>query len=126
MGEIVPSPRIRRHTWRSGATLTAAVLVAVALSCAGIREDEFDCESAVAHLSDCCPQFNAQLIDCTYQAPQACGSPVYPDLGVTQSTCIRNESCETLRSSGVCTRAQSLPLDGLTDDSGVPAPVVCP
>jgi hypothetical protein len=126
MADLQSSPRIRRHTWRRGATLTAGVLVAVALSCAGIREDEFDCESAVAHLSDCCPQFNAQLVDCTYQAPQACGATVYPDLGVAQSNCIRGESCETLRASGVCTRAQSLPLDGLTDDSGVPAPVVCP
>ncbi len=127
MGDFVPSPRPPGHTWRRGATVSTLALVFVALSCAGIREDEFDCESAVAHLSECCPQFDAQLVDCTYQPSQACSSPVYPDLGVQQSNCIRNESCETLRSSGVCARALTLPQGGLTEDAGgVPTASVCP
>jgi hypothetical protein len=132
MGDRVPSeprrPRSSRQGWRSGATVVVLALgsfvVLLVLSCSGIREDEFDCEGAVAHLADCCPGFRAAFVDCSYQPSEGCSSPVFPDLSVAQSTCVRAESCASLVASGVCARASKLPLDGVTEDAGVP--VVCP
>jgi hypothetical protein len=88
--------------WSRG--FTVSLFVGVLLAC-GIRQDEFDCENAVAHLQQCCPGFDASAIDCTYS--NYCG-PVYPALSISQSDCIRGKSCETIRAAGVCERAASV------------------
>jgi hypothetical protein len=134
MGVRARSPRSSRQAWRSGTTLSVACVAFAAMAlvgpaCSGIREDEFDCESAVAHLADCCPGFHAALVYCTYQAPEGCSSGVYPDLSLGQSACIRAESCEALVSSDVCARAEKLlPPDGVVQDAAgyLETPVVCP
>jgi len=78
----------------------------------GIRQDELVCEEAVKHLTQCCAGLTPTGIDCTYQTvtgdPNYPNGPSYPDLSPTESDCIRNESCETLLSSGVCGRAIDL------------------
>src|SRR5258708_3572357 len=98
---------MRPSWWGRGFTLS--LVVGVALSggsgACNVREDEFDCENAVAHLASCCPGFDAMSVDCTYD--NACGT-TYPALDPTQSACIRQLSCESLRALGVCDRAAHL------------------
>jgi hypothetical protein len=112
--------------------LCAALLLQVALACGGIREDELSCEDATAHLAACCPGLAAAQISCTYVPPQSdgCyGTPAnYPGIGIAASTCIREESCAQLQSSGVCDRAAktlaSSPGADQPDDDGFQE--VCP
>ncbi len=67
----------------------------------GIRQDELRCEEAKKHLQDCC---GASLpdIDCTYVPADCDSTPIYPQLDVNTSVCLRDASCDTLRSSGAC------------------------
>ena len=41
--------------------IVAAVVLGLAVSCDGFREDEFECERAAAHLRDCCPGFEPSV-----------------------------------------------------------------
>jgi hypothetical protein len=93
--------------WRSGFTLS--LLVAVVLGCTGIREDELACETAVAHLQQCCSGYTGSNIDCVYS--DSC-STTYPQIDDSQSACIRGESCDGLVATGVCTRAAALTSSG--------------
>ncbi len=107
--------RASRLPWRprpSGG-MTAALLLFVLLGCTGIREDELACEDAVSHLQGCCSGFTGSNVDCTYEAGGCSGEgAVNPELDVTQSACIRGETCEQLRSTGVCARAAAIPGAG--------------
>jgi len=81
-----------------------AATVALMFACGDMRQDELDCEEAVSHLRDCCPGFDTNLVDCTYFAPQGCGTTTYPDIPIGQSQCISGETCGSLVASGVCKR----------------------
>jgi hypothetical protein len=109
--------------------ITAALLVGLVLAC-GIHKDEFDCESAVAHLDECCPGFDGRNVDCTYIPAKACGYPILPEIDEPQAACIRGESCSELVSSGVCDRAKQMPVGamwaGTSLDGGSTPPMVCP
>jgi hypothetical protein len=103
---------MERSGKRWGAGRTIGVIVGLLLACNGIREDEFACENAVAHLQQCCPGFTGSNIACIYEPPPvSCGGsdPVSqgesPDLDLEQSACIRAATCDQLRSSGACDRA---------------------
>jgi hypothetical protein len=110
-------PRTRATAW----LLAAAVLVP--LACGDMRQDELDCEEAVSHLQECCPSFDSSHIECLYVS--GCETSTYPAISIAQSQCIRGESCATLVSSGVCTRAQGVwPVQADADDTGAAA--VCP
>jgi hypothetical protein len=119
-----------RWGWRGG--LTVALLVGVLLGCTGIREDEFVCEDAVSHLQQCCPGFVAGNVDCSYEPAGCEENPVYPEISISESTCIRGESCNELRSTGVCTRAIAVPAgtawaDASESSNAAPSfPRVCP
>jgi hypothetical protein len=65
----------------------------------GFREDEVHCEEAKAHLLECCDPFTGRL-ECEYD-DRGCGT-TYPDLEVSESQAIQDESCAELRSSGLC------------------------
>jgi hypothetical protein len=100
----------------------------------GIREDEFVCEDAVAHLQSCCPGFTGSNVDCTYQSQGGCGSPpIYPEISTDQASCIRNKSCDQLRAGGDCARAIAMPAgavwaEGASDGPNLvelPFPQVC-
>lgn len=109
------------------------------------RSSVFACEGAVAHLVDCCPRFDAKQVACTFDyeyTAGACDSPdtaswQYPAISEAQSACILGTSCEQLRRSGVCERAQQLdPPRGSSSiptgnkggyySSGTEAGTVCP
>ncbi len=92
---------MKNRWWDRGPALP--LILAVLFAC-GDRQDDFDCDNAVLHLRGCCPRFNASAVDC--RSSDACG-PVYPALSAAQSQCIRSESCETIRATGLCDRAQS-------------------
>jgi hypothetical protein len=112
-----------RSCWST--SLTVALLVGLLLACPGIRQDELACEDAVAHLQHCCPGFTGSNIACTYTP--GCGPSEYPELGVDQSSCLRNESCDQLRSSGVCERATAIPMNtGEQQGSDGPSLQACP
>jgi len=117
-----------------------ALIVGLLLACTGIREDEFACEDAVAHLQQCCPGFTGANIACVYDAVAGgCDTQGYsdnPDFDVAQSTCIRNESCTQLRSPGptgtsVCDQVAAIPKNsgergGYQDPASVQSVQVCP
>jgi hypothetical protein len=84
-----------------------AFVVGIGLAC-GIRQDEFLCENAVSHLQNCCQGFTGRNIACKYD-DQGCQETIYTEFNVDQSKCILAESCATLVSSGVCSRAAALP-----------------
>ena len=122
------TPRSRRRR----SLFAASLLLGVVLGCTGIREDELACEDAVSHLQACCTGFSASNIDCSFQAGGCTENTVYPELSVSQSACIRAESCQKLRATGVCERAQVLPSSTAWSDTAItepdagPSPQVCP
>jgi hypothetical protein len=87
------------------------------LACGGIREDEFDCEDAAAHLTLCCPDFMASGISCQYVAPVGCNDASYPQLDVGTSKCILGTSCDSLRANGTCAAASALSHDNQTSSA---------
>lgn len=102
-------------------TLLAFLIALAPALCGNIRQDEFLCEEAFAHLKECCPELSKDLYLCDYAA--GCDGEVHnsPALGVDASNCIREMSCDALVASGVCTRAAALP-EGFVPGT----PGVCP
>jgi hypothetical protein len=79
-------------------------VILVAFACGDpLRREELDCEEAVAYLQHCCPGFSGNDFRCLYDP--GCDSSTVPDIGESESACIRGESCAQLQESGVCTRA---------------------
>ncbi|HEY6460018.1 MAG TPA: hypothetical protein VIY73_07690 [Polyangiaceae bacterium] len=113
-------------TGRIGAAVVVAWVLTTLFACDGIRQDELDCEEAVAVLDHCCANFPSSLLNCQY-IEAGCGtSAVYPDITTPESSCIRAESCSTLVSSGVCDRAARLSgRQGVAPDGGESSQV-CP
>ena len=90
-----------------GNALRAAGCIATLFACGdAIRQDQLDCEEAVAVLKDCCPRFDASEVSCQY-VDDGCGAATRPAIDEQQSACIRDEPCSEIVSSGVCGRAQS-------------------
>jgi hypothetical protein len=56
-----------------------------------IREDEFECENAVAHLKECYPGFDASTVSCTFY--EGCGDTHYTSLNALESRCVQAKSC---------------------------------
>jgi hypothetical protein len=56
-----------------------------------IREDEFECENAVAHLKECYPGFDASTISCTFY--EGCGDTHDTSLNALESRCVQAKSC---------------------------------
>ena len=99
--------------WRIGTALVTAGSLAVVFACGGpLRQDELDCEEAVAVLEGCCPGFVGSLLECQYTSD--CGGTRYPAIPEDQASCIRRESCDELKSTGVCQRAQEAREYGTT------------
>jgi hypothetical protein len=109
---------LKPSRWRRG--FTVSLVVGTLIACSGIRQDEFLCENAVAHLVQCCPGFNANAVNCQYD--QGCLDTTYPEVDESQSECILGESCGSLRANSVCDRVGQLPFqEGLEDAGSTPA-----
>ena len=83
--------------------LGVALFCTSAATC-GVREDELQCEETVAHLQDCCPGYDPDFhaIDCTYKPPGPCVSEELPSLATSTAKCIRDLSCDIIRTKGLC------------------------
>lgn len=104
--------------------------IAVLFACGDpLQQNELDCEEAVSVLESCCPGFEGSQLQCVYDDNQGCNGTTYPALSTDDSSCIRDKSCATLVSSGVCARAQaarSYTLGGSSDPEETAPPPVCP
>ncbi|MDB4964499.1 MAG: hypothetical protein JWN44_188 [Myxococcales bacterium] len=82
-------------------TIPAAVLSLTLLGGAeGIDKGELECEEAVKHLLDCCPNDGPiKMISC-YEG-RFCDH-ASPDLSGATSRCMRDASCDDLYASGAC------------------------
>jgi hypothetical protein len=87
------------------------IVINLGVSCNGFREDEVECEQAIAHVAECCPDFHAGEVDCTYTDHIDCNDNVtgteYPALSIDDSHCLQKKRCDELVTSGDCTRAQA-------------------
>lgn len=116
-------PRSRRGV--AVVVVVVAVVLGLAVSCNGFREEEIACEQAVIHLHDCCPAFNpTAAFSCSYSEQRGCDRTdtyEYPALTLDDSQCIQTKSCSELVSSGACSRAVAAkPRSADADvDSGV-------
>ena len=91
-----------RRLLRRVATMAVAV---VWLGAGGIREDEFQCEQAVAHLHDCCPDLDPGAVSCSFSS--SCGATLFTTFSVEESQCIQDASCEAILRGHLCERALS-------------------
>lgn len=109
-------PWIRRAVVALGATFLVAG--------GGLREDELDCEEAVAHLASCCPNYDPTQIACKYSS--TCGITL-PALSVEESRCILDLSCDHVVQAGLCESTEGLSSPHTDEDGGVSDthPAVC-
>lgn len=89
------SPRLQRIC-RTG-FVTLALLFWMADD--GIGRDEFQCEMAVVHLTDCCSKLSASMLACAHGG---CDSQVRPDLSEERARCLQAKSCDELVQLGAC------------------------
>ena len=82
----------------AGAALAATTLFLFGF---GLDEGELDCERAVAHVLECCPDFPAYLVDCMQEG--GCDRERESTLVTeTESDCITAASCEEVAERGLC------------------------
>lgn len=93
-----PARRRWFRFWAASALLLTSFGFANAL-----REDELECEQAVAELEACCPGFVSAAINCEFSV--GCGTTTYPALTLRESQCITGTACSELQSNKVCERA---------------------
>jgi hypothetical protein len=75
--------------------LSAGIAVAFVFACGEIREDEMECEEAVARLADCCSNVETNRFVCI--KTHGCGgATLTPDFTADGSECIRKKSCEEI------------------------------
>ncbi|HEX7671104.1 MAG TPA: hypothetical protein VF395_16025, partial [Polyangiaceae bacterium] len=100
------------------------------------RQDEVECEEAVAELVECCPGFDRSAVYCQYN--DVCGVS-YPDLAPDESECILDKKCSQIRGKRICERVVARGADakktrddgpvlvdgGLTYPRGTNYPAVC-
>jgi hypothetical protein len=146
-------PRILR---RSSAFVVGG-LITLVIACSDgkkedddqFREDTLTCEEALAHLLDCCPNFDPNAVACRYYyaSDQGCSSSEVtretPAFNLQESRCIRNKSCADLQQlhddaslgkTNICGRAAAAVqyVDRTTTGTGSPTsfhqahPPVCP
>lgn len=66
----------------------------------GISKTELECEEAVKHLLDCCPN-DAPIAAVDCYAGRDCDDHV-PDLSSAQAVCLRDARCDDLATSNAC------------------------
>lgn len=114
-----------RRTLRA-VLFVAPVLVALAASCNGMREDELQCEQAVLRLRECCPGFEPMAVSCYYDESQDCNGNTtgrsYPAIQLDDARCIEQKSCTDLRSTGLCDSAQKARRRVDSNGDGGPQP----
>jgi hypothetical protein len=113
-----------RTTWGDGVRLLllGAAIVGGIPAAHGFRQDEVECDEALARLEECCPGFHASAIRCTYI--EGCEHSTYPSILPGESRCIRDKSCDEIRQKHTCERIAGR---GGSDSGGSDSyPQVCP
>jgi hypothetical protein len=67
----------------------------------GLREDEVQCEEAVAHVQSCCSTFTSN-VSCTFVDRGACEASTYPDFTPDESRRVQALACHEVVDSGLC------------------------
>jgi hypothetical protein len=100
--------------WSRLTSYAVGLLIPAVLACSSdrsdhnnFREDVFQCEEAVSHLSACCPEFDHRSVACKYDYTGSCDSgmepmPTLPELSLEQSNCIMHTSCADLVAHETC------------------------
>ena len=95
----------------------------------GIEKQELLCEEAVAALAQCCDGFSPEIVSCRLDG---CANRIV-EVGEAESACIREMSCDELRSHRVCERVAARSGSVLTEagslaaaDGGPVETEVCP
>ncbi|MEO8876013.1 MAG: hypothetical protein ABI461_10525, partial [Polyangiaceae bacterium] len=104
-----PSPESPMTFKRTSLTtlVVLALLTPLLLGSAGLREDEFECEQAVNHLKGCCAAtFDPTKVSCAFDEGGCGDNATYPSLGVDDSKCIEDKSCDAILESGLCDRVE--------------------
>lgn len=78
-----------------------------AVASSAIREDELQCEEAIAHVVSCCPGFAPEAVDCS--RGEGCEVSEGPTLDAAEGRCVRARSCSELRDDGLCERERYIP-----------------
>lgn len=87
--------------------LTMALASWALLGFGELRRDEVECESAIAHLQDCCPDDFAVVPGaCDYG--HGCGTTYLPILAEDQSLCIQELSCGEIEARDLCREVAAL------------------
>ena len=94
------------------AGLSIAAMVLLGMS--GLREDEIECEHAMAHLGACCPDFAVEADVCDYD--DGCGTTSLTVLSIDQSECIQDTSCEEIEELDLCARVAALVQPRINDE----------
>ncbi len=94
------SPEERKLVMRPSSALLLLLLAGLSTGGFEIKESEYKCESALAHLKDCCPSFEPSNYSCY---SEAC-TDVQPDLTIADSDCLRAKTCRELNDEGYCSR----------------------
>ena len=88
-------------------TLWLFALLPLAVRCDGASHRDFDCELAVGHLSDCCPDFRADYIQCS-SSGNFCSTYTFAALRTDESQCILGLSCDEIIARDLCTKVTQL------------------
>ena len=75
--------------------------------------DDVDCEAAMGHLADCCPDFFPEKHYCggTTGGLGCRGGGRYPDLSAEDSQCVIGLDCQDIRSRNLCAAVDALPAN---------------
>ena len=90
----------------------AVLVLGVAAVCGAfdvIREDELECEEAVAHLEGCCDEFPSHVVSCQFIKGYCDDPDIYPDLSIDVAECIQAMDCDALRARDLCARIANDP-----------------
>jgi hypothetical protein len=112
-----------RTTWSDGVRLLVLGLaIAGGIPAAhGFRQDEVECEEALARLEECCPGFDASLVRCDYL--ESCEDTTYPSITPSESQCLRDLSCDVIRQKRAC---DAIAARGSGSDGTHSPELVCP
>jgi hypothetical protein len=87
--------------------LRSFALLLLVARCDGLGHSDFDCELAVGHLADCCPNFPTHAIACETTGG-GCAHDHLPVLRSDESQCILRQDCSDVIRIGLCTSVPQL------------------
>ena len=124
---MIPIRIFKRVSISVGTFAVVALMTPLVMGSSGLREDEFECEQAVSHMRGCCPAtFDPTKVSCSYDEGGCGTNTTYPSLGVDDSKCIEDKSCDQILESGLCDTVENLGVYQVGVDAGsspVPARV---